>query len=68
MTKRLIELDDDLLAQAKRELHTEGISDTVRAALRYAAASSARARQVKWLTDGGMVPLADGEQRREVWR
>jgi len=38
MTKRLIELDDELLAQARRELGTEGVTDTVRAALRNAAA------------------------------
>ena len=37
MTKRLIELDDELLAEAQRELHTVGVSDTVRAALRQAA-------------------------------
>jgi Arc/MetJ family transcription regulator len=68
MTKRLIEIDDDLLAEAQRELHTEGVSDTVRAALRHAAARSARARQVKWLTDGGLATLSDGEQRAAVWR
>jgi len=68
MTKRLIDLDDDLLSEAQRELHTEGVSDTVRAALRHAAASSARARQIKWLTEGGLAALSDGEQRAAVWR
>jgi Arc/MetJ family transcription regulator len=68
MTKRLIELDDDLLAEAQRELHTEGVSDTVRAALRHAAASAARARQIKWLADGGLAALSDGEQRAAVWQ
>jgi Arc/MetJ family transcription regulator len=68
MTKRLIELDDDLLAEAQRELHTTGVSDTVRAALRQAAASAARARQIDWLTDGGLAPMADPEQRAAVWR
>ena len=42
--KRLIDLDDDLLAAAKRELNTTGVSDTVRTALQQAAAKSARAR------------------------
>lgn len=32
MTKRSIELDDDLLAAAQRALHTTGVSDTVRTA------------------------------------
>jgi Arc/MetJ family transcription regulator len=68
MTKRLIELDDELLADAQRELHTEGVSDTVRAALRQAAASAARARQVEWLTDGGLESMAAVEQRTAAWR
>lgn len=68
MTKRLIELDDELLAEAQRELHTTGISETVRAALRLAAASAARARQVQWLTEGGLEPMIEPEQRAAVWR
>jgi len=51
MIKRLIELDDDLLAEAQRELNTRGVSDTVRTGLRNAAAASARARErfmAKW--------------------
>ena len=68
MTKRLIDLDDDLLAAAQRELHTTGVSDTVREALRQTAAAAARARQVAWLTDGGLAELADPDERAEVWR
>lgn len=68
MTKRLIDLDDDLLAAAQRELNTTGVSDTVRAALQQAAARSARARQVEWLTGGGLEPLADSDSRGDVWR
>ncbi|MRH86969.1 DUF2191 domain-containing protein [Nocardia sp. SYP-A9097] len=68
MTKRLIEIDDDLLASAQRELGTNGVSDTVRAALRTAAAVGARAREIEWLTDGGLESMADPEQRGQVWR
>jgi hypothetical protein len=68
MTKRLIDLDDDLLAEAQRELHTNGVSDTVRAALRHAADSAARSRQVEWLVDGGLESMAEPEQRAAVWR
>ncbi|WP_375479368.1 DUF2191 domain-containing protein [uncultured Jatrophihabitans sp.] len=68
MTKRLIELDDDLLADAQRELHTTGVSDTVRTALKQASAAAARARQVEWLRDGGMEQLEDPETRAAVWR
>lgn len=68
MTKRLIELDDDLLAAARRELHTTGVSDTVRAALKQAADAAARARQVDWLREGGLEPLADRQTQAAVWR
>jgi Arc/MetJ family transcription regulator len=68
VTKRLIELDDELLAEAQRELHTSGVSETVRAALRLAAAGAARERQVQWLTEGGLEPMTEPEQRAAVWR
>ena len=68
MPKRLIDLDDNLLAAAQRELKTTGISDTVRMALQQAAATSARARQVEWLEQGGLGPMADPGERGEVWR
>ncbi|WP_024802139.1 hypothetical protein [Nocardia sp. BMG51109] len=68
MTKRLIDIDDELLEAAQRELGTSGVSDTVRTALRSAAAAAARARQIEWLTDGGMESLAEPEQRADVWR
>jgi Arc/MetJ family transcription regulator len=68
VTKRLIDLDDELLAAAQRELHTSGVSDTVRAALRHAATAAARARQVQWLADEGLAELVEKEQRAAVWR
>ena len=68
MTKRLIDLDDDLLAKAQRELNTTGVSDTVRAALRQAASAGARARQVAWLREGGLEALTDPAERADVWR
>jgi Arc/MetJ family transcription regulator len=68
MPKRLIDLDDDLLAAAQRELNTTGVSDTVRTALQLAAAKSARARQIEWLEHGGLESMSDPRQRGEVWR
>jgi Arc/MetJ family transcription regulator len=68
MPKRLIDLDDELLAAAQRELNTTGISDTVRIALQQAAAKSARARQIEWLEQGGLEGMADPGERGEVWR
>ncbi|WP_245847489.1 type II toxin-antitoxin system VapB family antitoxin [Mycobacterium szulgai] len=46
MTKRFIDLDDDLLAAAQKQLNASGVSDTVRLALQQAAASSARTHHV----------------------
>lgn len=68
MTKRLIDLDDDLLAAAQKELKTSGVSDTVRIALQQAAAASARARQIAWLKSGGMGEMADPGKPGDVWR
>jgi Arc/MetJ family transcription regulator len=68
VTKRLIEIDDTLLTEVQRELGTTGVSDTVREALRLAAAGAARARQIQWLTEGGLEPMTEPEQRAAVWR
>jgi len=68
VTKRLIDLDDDLLEAARDALGTSGVSDTVRAALRMAADNAARAREVEWLRAGALEPLADAEARAAVWR
>ena len=68
MTKRLIDLDDDLLAAAQKELKTTGVSDTVRVALQQAAARAARARQVAWLQSGGLDEMAGAKQWGDVWR
>ena len=68
MTKRLIEIDDQLLDGAREALRTTGVSETVREALRQSAAATARARQVEWLTAGGLAELADADKRAEVWR
>jgi hypothetical protein len=32
------------------------------------AATSARARQIEWLEQGGPVSIADPDERGEVWR
>lgn len=68
MTKRLIDLDDELLETARRELGTATIADTVRTALYEAASRRARSRQIDWLTAGGLAPMADPGQRETVWR
>ncbi|MFC6013496.1 DUF2191 domain-containing protein [Nocardia lasii] len=68
MTKRLIEIDDELLESAQDALGTTGVSDTVRAALNSAVVARARAAEVEWLAEGGMAEMADKERRDDVWR
>ena len=68
VTKRLIDLDDELLARAQHELNTTGVSETVRAALRHAASAAARARQVTWMREGGLEAMTEPTRRADVWR
>jgi Arc/MetJ family transcription regulator len=68
MTKRLVELDDQLLEDARAVLGTTGVTDTVREALRQTVAQIARAREIEWLRGGGMSEMADPEVRAQVWR
>jgi Arc/MetJ family transcription regulator len=67
VTKHLIDLDDELLAAAQNALGTSGVSDTVRSALRQAAAAAARRRQVDWLVSGGLAELSESDARADVW-
>jgi hypothetical protein len=68
MTKRLVDLDDADVAAAREALGTRTLKDTVTGALKEAAASAARRREVERLIGGSMAALADKEQREQVWR
>lgn len=46
MTKRLVDIDDDMLSGARLVLGTDTIKDTVNAALRNAISAAARRRLV----------------------
>ena len=64
MTKHLIDLDEDALSQARAELGTTTIRDTVNEALR--RATSERQRRVAVALDVlSDAPLGD---RSEAWR
>jgi Arc/MetJ family transcription regulator len=67
MTKRLIDLDDELVEAARRALGTGTLAETVRTALREAAARRARSRQIDWLSQGGLAEMTDPDQRETVW-
>lgn len=64
----MMDLDDDLLASAEAELGTVGAADTVRAALDQVASRGARAREIRWLIEGGLTEMSDSGARSAVWR
>lgn len=68
VTKRLVEIDDADLDAARAALSTSTIKETVGRALREAAASAARRREVERLLDGSSARLAVGEDRDRAWR
>jgi hypothetical protein len=68
VTKRLVEIDDADLDAARAALSTSTIRETVGRALREAAASAARRREVERLLDGSSALLAAGEDRDRAWR
>ncbi|MER7515085.1 type II toxin-antitoxin system VapB family antitoxin [Streptomyces sp. NPDC126499] len=53
MSKTLVDVDDEMLAFAQRQLGTKTKRDTINRALTIAAATSAedRARALRWLQD-----------------
>jgi beta-glucosidase/6-phospho-beta-glucosidase/beta-galactosidase len=60
--------DDADLDAARAALSTSTIKDTVGRALREAAASAARRREVERLLDGSSALLAGGDDRDRAWR
>lgn len=68
MAKTLIEIDEQYLAAAQRELGTTTKKDTVNAALREVAALAARRRDLQRLTARGLPDLEDEEVMRAAWQ
>lgn len=64
MTKRLVDIDDDALRLARRQLGTTTIKDTVNTAL--ARAVGDRATEVKRALD--ILAEAQLESREDAWR
>jgi Arc/MetJ family transcription regulator len=64
MTRTIVDVDDDALAAARRELGTKGLSETVNAALREAARRRAPAGfDVVRDLDGTPAEVAAGRER-----
>ena len=72
MTKRLIEIEDDLLQQARDALGTETIKDTVAIALRHVIHSSQRRTRLDDTTlqrfAAATEDLADDDVMTAAWR
>ena len=68
MTKRLVDIDDHVLEQARGALGTGTIKATVDRALRDAVAAAARRRHVERLVADGLPDLLDERVQAEAWR
>lgn len=68
MTKKLIDIDDDLLVQAKEVLGTTTQRETVNRALDEVVRRSQRRQFMTLLKDGVLDDLADPEIMAGAWR
>ena len=68
VTKTLIDVDDERLAEAGRLLGTRTKKDTVNAALGEVVAGAARRRDLQRLVNGQLDDLADAEVRAGRWQ
>jgi Arc/MetJ family transcription regulator len=68
MAKTLIEIDEQYLAAAQRELGTTTKKDTVNTALREVTALAARRRDLKRLTSRSLPDLEDEDVMKAAWQ
>jgi Arc/MetJ family transcription regulator len=68
VTKRLVDIDDDLLARAREVLDAETIKETVNRSLSEVAAMDLRRRYFERLRTGEGLDLADDEVMSGAWR
>lgn len=68
MTKRLVDIDDKLLRDAKRCLGTKTMKDTVNTALAEVAKMALRRQHVEQLARGTGHDLSDPEIMSRAWR
>jgi Arc/MetJ family transcription regulator len=68
VTRTLIDIDDELLAEAARVLGTTTKKDTVIGALAEAVALGRRTAHIERLKAGGLPDLADPEVTNAAWR
>jgi Arc/MetJ family transcription regulator len=63
-----LEIDDEVLAEARSILGTHGIKDTVDAALRQVRVQDARRALIEQLRSQDGLDLADPDVMRAAWR
>ena len=68
MTKRLIDIDDALLAETRRVTGAATMKAAVNAALRHLVESELRLRHVRRLTDLAGTDIADDQVMSAAWR
>ena len=68
VTKRLVDIDDEVLDQAREVLGTATIKATVNQALADAVALAARRRHLRRLESNGLPDLLDPEVQASAWR
>lgn len=68
MTKRLVDIDDALLAAAREALGAGTMKETVNTALRIAADLELRRRHLARLQADGLPDLRDDEVMASAWR
>ena len=68
MTKRLVDIDDDLLAEARVLTGAATMKEAVNAALQQVIDGELRRRHLRRLESGEGTDLADEEVMRDAWR
>lgn len=67
MTKRLVDIDDELIAEARRLTGAATMKETVNTALRELVDAELRRRHLRRLETGEGTDLADDETMRAAW-
>jgi Arc/MetJ family transcription regulator len=68
MTKRLVDIEDDVLEAAREALGTRTLKDTVNAALEAATALAARRRHLQRFQTDGLPDLRKRRVMAQAWR
>lgn len=68
MTKRLVDIDDDLLAEVRVLTGASTMKEAVNAALQQVIDRELRHRHLRRLEAGTGLDLADDEVMRDAWR